>query len=149
MPNWCIFCHSVTLPYYLLKVRYQLECTGTVPQYSTYIFLAKSTPWYRRVEQGSCLAGVTFVIAGCELDALVIFLIIIIIMIVRVLLWFIYTNINLEKISTNGYGTANTKKLYNIYAMLEQRQRRWVDVVYNVIQMFCVCWDWTLSPTLS
>ena len=35
---------------------------------------------------------------------------------------------------------ANTKHLYNIYAMLAQRRRRWSGVV-NVMQMFCVCWE--------
>ena len=30
----------------------------------------------------------------------------------------------------------NTKHLYNVYTMLDQRRRHWADVV----QMFCVCW---------
>ena len=38
---------------------------------------------------------------------------------------------------------ANTKHLYNICAMLDQRWRRWAGVVQNVIEMFCVCWDVT------
>ena len=36
--------------------------------------------------------------------------------------------------------SVNTKKLYgNVCAMLNQRQRRWADVV----QMFCICWEYT------
>ena len=38
----------------------------------------------------------------------------------------------------------NTKHLYNIYTMLEQRRRRWMlgrpCRLINVIQLFCVCW---------
>ena len=34
----------------------------------------------------------------------------------------------------------NTKHLYNIYTMLDQRRRRGADGVKNVIQMFCVYW---------
>ena len=37
---------------------------------------------------------------------------------------------------------ANTKHLYNICTMLDQRRRRWADVrCTNVIQMFYVCWE--------
>ena len=31
----------------------------------------------------------------------------------------------------------NTKHLYNICTLLDQRRRRWA----NNIQMFCVCWE--------
>ena len=33
--------------------------------------------------------------------------------------------------------------MYNICTMLDQRRRRWVDVVQNVMQMFCVYWVMT------
>ena len=36
---------------------------------------------------------------------------------------------------------ADTKHLYNICTMLDQRLRRWSNIVQiNVIQMFCVYW---------
>ena len=36
----------------------------------------------------------------------------------------------------------NTKHLYNIYTVLEQRRRRWADVgCINFKQMFCVYWE--------
>ena len=38
------------------------------------------------------------------------------------------------------HNPVNTNNLHNICTMLDQRQRRWADVVQNVIQMFCVCW---------
>ena len=40
----------------------------------------------------------------------------------------------------NAY-PVNTKHMYSICTMLDQRRRRWADVVQNVIHMFCVCWD--------
>ena len=35
-----------------------------------------------------------------------------------------------------GHCPANTKHLYNIHTILDQRRRRCIDA----IQMFCVCW---------
>ena len=37
----------------------------------------------------------------------------------------------------NDHYPVNTKYLYNIYTMLDQRQRRWADVVYTNV---CVYW---------
>ena len=39
-----------------------------------------------------------------------------------------------------GLYPANTKHLYNICTMLDQRQRRWAGVVQMLYKMFCVCW---------
>ena len=37
--------------------------------------------------------------------------------------------------------TVNTKHSYNIRTMLDQRRRRWVDVLWMLYKCFCVCWD--------
>ena len=37
----------------------------------------------------------------------------------------------------------NTKHLYNIYTMLNQRRRRWADVVYMFFKCFAFIGEWT------
>ena len=36
---------------------------------------------------------------------------------------------------------ANTKHLYKICTMLDQRRRRWAGVVQMLYKCFCVCWE--------
>ena len=40
---------------------------------------------------------------------------------------------------------ANTKLLYNICTMVDQRRRRWDDVVQMLYKCFCVCWWWGVA----
>ena len=41
----------------------------------------------------------------------------------------------------------NTKHLYNICTMLDQRRRRWSDVVQILYKCFCVCWGTLCLPS--
>ena len=47
-----------------------------------------------------------------------------------------------------GYNPANTKYLYNVYTMLCQRRRRWVDVVYMLYKCFVFVGNFTPSPQI-
>ena len=38
--------------------------------------------------------------------------------------------------SSSSYSPANTKHVYNIYTMLDQRRRRWLDVVQMLYKCF-------------
>ena len=48
---------------------------------------------------------------------------------------------NFFPVPSDSYIPANTKYLYNICTTSAVRLRRWSNIVQNVIQMYCVCWD--------